>query len=203
MGDSLVTANDIGLVNDDTYGILIYDVPSNNQKLYNKLRTRITRRAIRMNQSVYIMKWGMKDAIQDIVDEAFESTGQRATVCMLPFDPSSRTEILQLAKDSLINEVRNVAERLSQRVKDCLAKSEDLPSRYFDRAKERLVEAEGLAIMFCLSQDLDAVMAAARNIFEAELSAYYLRNANVVKKQKKSKDVNPLSTVKVDRVILC
>lgn len=174
--DNMVAASDLGMNGEERYGILIYDVPMENQKLYHHLRTRISKRAIRMNLSVYLLKWGMKEQIQTLIDEAFEKTGQHGTVCMMPFDMACREDIERIAKESLIREIQDIGVRLQKHVAKKLEEDEEVPDRYYTQAKNRLENAQGLAMLFGLTGDVEYVMSAAKELFNMELEQRRVRS---------------------------
>jgi len=153
------------------YGILIYDVPVECKTLYNKILRKIRRRAIRMNLSVYLIPWGMRDSMQSLMDEAMEETGQSMTVNIIKFDSSSEEQIELLAKESLRKAVRDAIERLSEKIRSVEEEAAEVSREYFEKTKSYLQDSEVLAGMFGFEQDLQGVLGAARRVYEREWEA--------------------------------
>jgi len=108
--------------NDQLFGILIYDVPSTSQTLYSKILSRIRRRAIRLNLSVYLFLWSMKDELEKIVEEAkIECPGQNAVVFIAKFDNNEKETLREQAKICLTRDIQGVGTRLLASVSEAQA----------------------------------------------------------------------------------
>ena len=158
------------------YGLMIYDVPQENTKLNHKVYSKIRKRAIRLNLSAYLFLWGMKDELELLVSEAQAETGQFATVCVLPFDNNSLEEIRLAARQSLINELQRMGERLIATIAKNRKKAEEdgvefkhIRSGYAYQVKQRLEEAEGLAFLFGLTHDIKYALEAVQKTFASQL----------------------------------
>jgi CRISPR-associated endonuclease Cas2 len=160
------------------YGILIYDVPTANQSLYHRLQTRIRRRAIRLNLSVYLFIWSYKESLEKIVEEAKkEVPGQSAVVFVAKFDNESREELRRQAKESLIRDVRGLGTRVLKAVEKAQKKAAEeskiftrLESTYTDNIKKRLEEAKALAMLFGLTHDVEHAFEATQKILASEMT---------------------------------
>jgi len=148
-----------------TYGILVYDVPNGHQSLYNKLYRAIRRLAIRVNLSVYLFQWGLKEKLEQIVAEAEYETGNRAAVFVLPFDNRSVDKVRRLAASALKQQVDELVKRLYKKEAE---KKEDggVSLRYVRDGKERLKEINGLAVLYGLTKDIEVALTAALRLFE-------------------------------------
>ena len=69
------------------YGMFVYDVPTANKNLYVKIWKGIRRRAIRINLSVYLIQWGAREAVQNMIDQAVEETGRTCSFRFMRFHP--------------------------------------------------------------------------------------------------------------------
>jgi len=154
-----------------SYGVLIYDVPVECKTLYNKILRKIRRRAIRLNLSVYLIPWGMKESMQNILDEAMEETGQSMTTNIIKFDGSDNETIEMLARESLRKAVRDAIERLSDKVRAVEEEAAEVSREYFEKTKGYLQDAEVLAGLFGFEQNLEGVINAAHRVYEREWEA--------------------------------
>lgn len=158
------------------YGILIYDIPQENMKLYDRIQSKIRRKAIRLNLSVYLCLWGMRDELEKIIDDAQEETGQYASVFFAKFDNSEESAIRRAAKESLIVEMKRIAKRLVENVRKTREKLEaegrefkHISEGYARKIQHRLEEAEALAMLFGLTRDTKYAMEAVQKSFAAEM----------------------------------
>jgi hypothetical protein len=158
------------------YGILIYDIAEKDSDLYSRVYTRISRRAIRLNMSVYLCIWGMRDQINMIIEEAQQETGKTADIFFAKFDNSEEKNIVAAAKRSLIRDVQQVKKRLLENVASAKEKAakegkefKHIRVAYARKVEKKLAEAKGLAIMFGFSSDIDHELHAAAKLLSIEL----------------------------------
>jgi len=179
-----VSGNTVGV--HEEYGVLVYDVPQNNLKIYTRIQSRIRRHALRINLSVYLFKWGLKEKLEEIVEEARRETGQYAAVAIMKFDSSSEEELRRVAREALHHEIRDISRRLREKI---LAAEEEgerfIPDYTVSRTKKRLEEANGLAIMFNLSEDVKLALEAVEALFVAECDKIRAEFPNKLKERKK------------------
>lgn len=155
----------------DEYGILIYDVPLTCKTLYNKIRYRIAQTAIRLNRSVYLIPWSLKDKVEGIIEECEKDTGDSAEVFVMKFDKASKAEIEQTAKECLCKDLTAIAERLRDKARKCEEENKNVPDMYFTQVKNRLDIAESLAVLFGFTADVKNVLDSVREIHKAEIEA--------------------------------
>lgn len=159
-----------------SYGILIYDIPKENTKLYDRVQSQIRRKAIRLNLSVYLCLWGMRSELEKIIEEAQEETGQYATVFFAKFDNSEEKHIRRAAKESLVVEMKRIAKRLTDNIRKSREKAEakgkefkHISEGYAWKINQRLEEAEALAMLFGLTRDTKYAMESVQKSFAAEM----------------------------------
>lgn len=160
------------------FGILIYDIPSDNQSLYLRILARIRKRAIRLNLSVYLFLWSMKDELEKIVEEAkIECPGQNAVVFVAKFDNAEKDALCAQAKACLIRDIQGVGERLLKSVTEAQDKANEegkdfkhLREAYVKQMKQRLEEAHGLAVLFGLTHEIKYAMETSQRVFAGEMS---------------------------------
>jgi hypothetical protein len=167
------------------YGVLIYDVPQDNPQLYHKVYRKIRRKAIRLNLSVYLILWGMKEELEGVIEEAQQETGQLATVCVLPFDNRSVEDIRIAAKQSLANEIKGIGDRLLTTIVKTKEKMESegkkfthIREAYAKQIQQRLEEAEALGVLFGLTHDIEHAIESTQKIFAGELEKIMADNVN-------------------------
>lgn len=177
-----------------SYGILIYDIPKENEKLYYKVQTKIRRKAIRLNLSVYLLLWGMRGEVEKIIDEAQAETGQYASVFFAMFDNSEEEHILRAAKESLLAEMKRIAKRLVANVKKSREKAEKegreykhISEGYAYKIKHKLEEAEALAMLFGLTRDVKYAMESVQKSFAAEMEKILAERKEKKRSKKKAK----------------
>lgn len=158
------------------YGILIYDIPKENTQLYNKIQTKIRKRAVRLNLSVYLCLWGMREEIEKIIEEAQAETGQYATVFFAKFDNAEEAHIRRAAKESLIVEMKRISKRLVDSVRKAREKAEaegkvfkHISEGYAWKITQRLEEAQALAMLFGLTRDIKYAVESVQKSFAAEM----------------------------------
>lgn len=153
----------------DEYGMVVYDIPQGNQNLYQRIWHRIRRNAIRINLSVYLIPWGYRAVMQDIIEDAMEATGQKATFSILKYDKESQDEVEALAREQLNREVIDTMKRLQVKAQEYLEQGKELPKRYLNTVNERLESAKALSVIFGLTQDVNLSMKAALDVFNAQM----------------------------------
>lgn len=149
------------------YGVLVYDVPSDHMRLYHRLHRKISRQAIRVNLSVYLFPWGLREGLERIVAEAHEGIYGRANVKYLKFDASQEAELLALAKESLRREVIEIGQRLRAFLEEARNSNIDTSGREY-RTSKKLDDAEALAVLFGISQDIEDALKSARAVLQAK-----------------------------------
>lgn len=183
----------------DEYGMVVYDIPQGNQNLYQRIWRRIRRNAIRINLSVYLIPWGYRAIMQDIIEDAMEATGQKATFSILKYDKESQDEVEALAREQLNREVVDTMKRLQVKAQEYLEQGKELPKRYLNTVNERLESAKALSVIFGLTQDLNVSMKAALDVFNAQMD---LLNAQVEERKEREAEQSESSVGIVEKVIV-
>jgi hypothetical protein len=149
------------------YGMVVYDIPSNCQNLYMRIWKRIRKYAIRINLSVYLIPWGNRLFLQNIIEEAEAATGQKATFSIMKYDVDSKADVEVLAREQLNREITDTIKRLEVKALECLEEGKDLPKAYLNEVQDRLDAAKSLSVIFGLVEDIDLAMNAALQVFNA------------------------------------
>lgn len=155
----------------EEYGMVVYDVPSDNQKLYYRIWTKIRKYGIRINLSVYLIPWGYKKLCENLLNEAMAETGQNATFSIMKFDGFSQDTVETLAVEQLNREVHDTMTRLHEKAEEYIINGKDLPQRYLNTVKGRLDTAKALAVVFGITGDVEMSIQAACDIFNVHLEA--------------------------------
>ena len=183
-------------VNDKSseYGVLIYDVPQDCPELYDKIYSKIRGRAIRINYSVYLLLWGMRNDLEKLIDEAQQEAGQYAVVNFVKFDASEEVSIRRMAKESMCIEIKRIAKRLLDAVKRAKEKEESetsgtvhISEGYAWKIENRLKEAKALALLFGLTRDIQHVFEATQKLFAAEMEKILAEREEYAKIKKEKK----------------
>lgn len=176
-------------MSDVTKGVLVYDVPDGAMKLYGRLRRLICwKHALMVNKSVYLIDWGSKAQIDEIIKDAMEETGEKADISMLPFDASSDDELKDMAIRAMNRMLTETKSRLKKRIEKAkltidakIAAGEEVPNavdiirrnqkRILSEVKRRLQQAEGLALVFGFTGEIEAAFEAVKETLSAEMEA--------------------------------
>jgi len=149
------------------YGMCVYDIPSDCKNLYMRIWKRIRKYAICINLSVYLIPWGNRLFLQNIIEEAEAATGQKASFSIMKYDVDSKNDVEVLAREQLNREITDTIKRLEVKAMECLEQGKDLPKVYLDEVQDRLDAAKSLSVIFGLVEDIDLAMQAALKVFNA------------------------------------
>lgn len=171
-------------------GILVYDIPTAQKTLYHALYHRIRRAGIRVNNSVFLIRWGQKAEIEDIVKKSEERALEvyemqkkkgiraecpdlkRANVRVLKFDSISEEEANQMANQAMASFISGIAESLRRRVEKMKQRKEkELPAHAQRALAEKVEIAEGLITVFQLTSDVEHRLQAVKKLVAAQLGA--------------------------------
>lgn len=166
------------------YGVWNYDVPAHRKSVYNTLRRRTKRVAIAMSWSVYLVPWGVKDQIDGIVDEANKlpdgspvAVRDRITSSVLKFDNSEKDTLNEVARSGLrdiLSKAKRLLTQRTRRIREELTKSEDYAEAIggtkaaYRGAAKALEEAEELALVFHLGDNMEAAFLSYRKSLDAQ-----------------------------------
>lgn len=117
------------------YGILLYDIPMVNQRLYQRLNQKIRRYALRINWSVYLLPWGFKETIEKLCEDEKNATGEIGDIYILKFENKSEDEVKELAKESLKRELSLLKKRIEKRINEHY-EGKTIKEYYFTRIKK-------------------------------------------------------------------
>lgn len=162
----------------DEFGILIYDIPEDNLALWRRIQSRIRRCAIRLNLSVYLFRWSMKEELEKIIEAAkAEVPNQTAVVFAAKFDNSSKDSLNQKAKECLIRDIHDIGVRLLDTVVREQEKAQKqgkvfkfVREPYLNEVRRRLEEAKSLAFLFGLTHEVSHAIEATQKLFAAEMT---------------------------------
>jgi len=154
------------IVKPKEYGVLIYDVPQRERALYNRLRNRISKEALRVNWSVWLIPWAHKQRLEAILEEINHQG--IADAKLLKFDSSCSSQIEQMARESLtrlheelngwlrkkISEAEFIAKRRKTERSEELDKAEAAATKVADQAEKRLARIQALAVLFGLEGEV-------------------------------------------------
>ena len=133
------------------YGLLYYDIPANNMKLYAKVKRIVFRRCLPVNLSVYMFDWGLKKDIEGQLTKI--NAFNQANINMIKFDNTSSEQLENIGTDQLNKLLTGMHERL----KETVAKLHDTEKRenYLDRLSSKLKHLEGLLVLYSFARSAE------------------------------------------------
>lgn len=172
-------------------GVLCYDVPVNQKSVYNKLRRAIKGYALPMTWSVYLIQWGMKNEIEEVLQEIIQK--KRIRYRILKFDDSDQQALEEACQDALRQLISQTKETLHKRLKKADEKflEEQRDTGEWEKeslwavkqAQKALKEANHLAFLFDMSDIMEFAFEALNEELEAkrQMVAAKFREQNEVK----------------------
>lgn len=149
------------------YGLLVYDIPSSEKKLYGKIRKAIKGKCLRINLSVYLIPWAQKAQMESIIAEA----GGQNYATLTKFDSSESEQLEVVAKRCLQEQTSKVLKSLQAEVDASVQKY-----AHVYRAKENLAEAQAIALLFGFQPDVTALFDACKNLLSALVTSRYVKD---------------------------
>lgn len=152
---------------------LFYDVPSNNHKLYLRIRKAIFGVASPCQKSVFVLKIAEKERVEALINEARADTGMDVRINYTVVDPSSTDEVRKMVAQSLVDYCDKLALRL--RVKIGKAREENLTvsDAYRESVAKQLDGLERLASIFEITQDVEIAYKAVSDLWRSEQVATF------------------------------
>lgn len=100
------------------YGLLTYDIPITERSIYSKLRKAIRRQAIPLNFSAYLIPWGARDSIIQILQMVQSNKPNVIASNVIKFDDSEQDNLDKAAEKGLrmilANAMKAMNEKLSE-----------------------------------------------------------------------------------------
>lgn len=149
----------------DEVGMLVYDIPVTQRSTYNKLRRRIRRVSVPATWSCFLIPWGMKYDVEQILNEVTEEVGFGVEYRIIKFDTSDKQSYEEAAKAGFQQILEQAKKTLFKRLRTADEKQENLEydSEEWSRksrsavkkARKSLEEARKIAVLFALSDSLE------------------------------------------------
>ena len=168
------------------YGLLIYDIPSDEPRLAARIPKAVRKHALRVNLSCYLFPWRDEAAVRAAIAEAEEDLEEACEAYVIPQGETSVQDLLDLAQASAQKGVENLmrsmvsrASGMAEFIKEKIADGElaaDGAEEYELRRRrsilrnflERKAEIEAVCIALRISGRVKGVFAAAEKAAEAE-----------------------------------
>jgi hypothetical protein len=106
-------------------GLLTYDVPLTERSVYNKLRQRIRRVAIALNWSAYLIPWGLRETVKQILAEIQSEKPNVVSSNVIKFDSSEEKVLMQAAERGLNQIIRNAHKQMMKRLTEAEAEHKE------------------------------------------------------------------------------
>lgn len=98
------------------YGLVYYDVPSDEFPLYVKLKKIINRMCLPVNLSVYIFNWGFKHELEAELKSI--NIFSKANIHLVKFDSAATTELERVAAEQLQQVFDKMLEKVKKSMKE-------------------------------------------------------------------------------------
>jgi len=177
------------------YGFLHYDVSSETQGIYNKIRRMIGGVSCMLSKSVYLVPWGMRDEIVKRLDP-FKNSGE-ITYGVRAFHPTENESLLQEAKANLAQTITIITDKIIQKQEEL--KDPNLPKEFVRRMKQEFESLESAIAIFMLDEDLRGSLDKLKEIISAQIEASALMsrgNGNLAMKEAENEIAAKLAAFK-------
>ncbi len=159
------------------YGVVSYDIDQRCQKERDVFVSSLPKvGALRINQSFYMIHWSSHEAVRSIWNTIESKSGRFGSMKTLAFTPQSENEVRELTMEALnefINgtksSLRKSLGKLQERFGD-LDEEEKAKRHYavISRAKRKYRQAQSLAMVWGLTQEVEDAYIALKSVIEAE-----------------------------------
>lgn len=188
------------------YGLLTYDVPVGERHLYNKLRRKVRKVSIMLNWSAYLIPWGMRDTILQIMKD-LQGPSHIIQSGLYKFDASEEKHLTAMAERGLREilsrthqtlmtrlskaekEFAEISGKIAEAMKtnsndDNLRRTKEVATEQFEvsvkkalnAAEKALKEAAGLATLFALSDVMEFAIEGQLKLIEEKRELYKARD---------------------------
>lgn len=179
----------------------MYDVPDSAPHLYARLRKEICwKRAVMVNRSVYLIDWGARAEILKIIADAEKETNEKAEISIMPFDESGEPELKEMAERAMLRMMGEMRERLRRRLESAREKVEQdrdvvepekeiliRQRRVLRDVKRQLSDAEGLALVFALTDEIKIAFESTKKAFVTEMESAQEKKEKLKLEQRRAK----------------
>ncbi len=152
-------------------GMMIYDIPTENMRLYMRVWKAMRRLALQLNKSVYMIDWGHRDYIEGLIEDAMRETGQDAVASFVKVDPASMDELNRMAKSGLQRAINEAIGRLRAKIDKAREENKEEKSEYFGRVQEQLNTIEAQAVLFGFTADIEGLVKSAKDTLQVQWEA--------------------------------
>ncbi len=146
------------------YGLLYYDIPSNNMGLYHKVKKLVNRTCLPVNLSVYVFEWGLKTTIENRLQSINAYNG--CCINMIKFDTSTAKELEEIATHQL----EIVFQKMHKRIQTSIANATDNIKKQavLDRVTAKLNEYESLMTLYEFTKRAESSLKVLRDVIQLE-----------------------------------
>ena len=146
------------------YGLIYYDIPSNNMELYKEVKKIINTTCLPVNMSVYVFDWGLKSTIEKRLKHL--NAFSLADISMMKFDKTSHKDLERVAEDQLQKIFQSINNRIAvsmTKFKERIKKKQTL-----DRLSKKLNEYESLLTLYSFTGRAESSLNMLRDIIKHE-----------------------------------
>jgi hypothetical protein len=155
----------IGIVKQE-YGTLIYDIPAKNTKTYDKVKRIMGAYALPMNLSVYLIPWGSKGKIEDLLKQTITHD---CDIKFIKFDTASAEELEKTVEVSLRKLIDQIYHRITEKIQEIRSKSEGQQYDFKYEINKRISDVEVLTTFFGMTQDIAEGIEAVKKLYQMQV----------------------------------
>jgi hypothetical protein len=149
--------------------IFTYDIPRNNASAYGRVRRKTRGFSTMLNWSAYLIPLSMRDAVKEILEEEKKKT-PGVVYHIAKFDSSEEENLKKMVRHSLSELLNKSKEALLNAIEEVRGEEETLDHGHkaVGKAKKCLREAQTLATVFMMTNDMAHALASYENIITAK-----------------------------------
>ena len=150
------------------YGVLSYDIPKESKSAYKRIKTIISGRSVMQTWSCYLIPWGVSGMLQRALEnEQLKTPGLSFRI--LPFHESASEDVEAEASASLGKMLSDLRQKLDLAIYEFEQGITDDPKTTrscIKSLKRKVEEAKQIRVVFTLTDDLVAAMAAYETLIQ-------------------------------------
>lgn len=153
------------------YAIFTYDVPRNSTSAYGRLRRKTRGSSVMLNWSAYLIPLSMRDSIKQVLEEEKQKT-PGLIYHIAKFDDAEEENLKNMVRHSLSELLNKSKETLFNAIEEVRGEEETLDHGHkaVGKAKKCLREAQTLATVFMMTNELAHALASFESIITAKSS---------------------------------
>ena len=149
------------------YGILIYDIPVDKEKVYYSVKRAMGHMAVPLNLSVYLIHWGLRDKIENLLRSKITID---CDIKFIKFDSSALPDLDKQVQSSLKNLISQIHKRIEDKLAEVKNQTDQKKYDFKYEIRTKIADIEGLSAIFPLDQDVELAFQAVRQLYQLEMT---------------------------------